>query len=231
MKRLQMSLSGARSVVISDPLQDGGTGDGLVDRVVKFGKGKWQAGDVAVWPYTEEQLHAFANLDEGQSDKLRLRELPFYAPVPLTVDRKTGQIAKGGEPTRLQLKKRIAHLLGDHKLAIKAYLSIRLGGQVARMPVPDLVRHMHAEAAEDAFVWIGLCQFEQEAFDTAAGTFRDYLQRYPAGKWVGLARGLLALSKAKQGKFAEAAEALLPVPEDHPSRDGYDLLIRRWRKE
>ena len=51
------------------------------------------------------------------------------------------------------------------------------------------------------------------------------------GGLLGLARGLLALSKAKQGKFDEAADALVRMPEDDPARDGYDLLIRRWRKE
>ncbi len=241
MKQLQMSLSGDRSVVVSDPLQDGETGDGLVTRVVEFGKGKWQADDVAVWPYPERQLDGFANLNDSQAVKLRGRERRFDAPLPLAFDPQKGQVVQTGDPSRTQLKKRTAQLLGDHQAVIRAYLMIRfdgknkqfvpavVDGKLVRVPVPRRMRRMHEHAAEDAFVWIGVCQFEQAMFDTAANTFRDYLRRHPQGAWVGLSRGLLALSEAEQGNFAEAAETLEAVPKDDPHRDGSLLLIRRWR--
>ena len=228
MKRIQMSLVGERSVVIYDGLQDGGTGEpGSISRVAKLGRGKWRTEDIGVWTYPNVRLQGFANLNDSQELKLLVRREPFKATIPWS-DVAQGRI-NYGPPRREQLKTRNSQILGNYAKSIHSYMNIRLRGKLPRRLRPN-VRRMHARAAEDAFFWIGVCQLEQQDYVAASGTFREYLSSHtPGGAWQGPCRGLLALSLAEQKNYEKAIQVLEEAPSSDPQRDGFDLLIRRWR--
>lgn len=233
-KALQNSLSGERSAVIYDGLDDDETGRGLITRVAAFGKGRWDRNQIGLWPHPEKSFHGFDHLDDQQSPRLLVRRDPFQAPVPLQLVRTEAgniQIAPAGPPQRDQLKIRTAQLLGSYESAVRSYLQIRRAGAIPEnVPVPLEIRRMHARAAEDAFFWIGVCQFEQGDFAPAAATFRDYLNRYQDGVWTDHCRGLLGLALAHQGLFAEAVAELETIPTEAPEWFGYQLWKKRWRR-
>lgn len=239
-KQVQMPLSGKRSVIVSDPLEDGESKKGLLARVAECGQDKWQADDIAVWSYPERQLAGFDNLDDSQSARLRVRKRAFAAPITISFDPAQSRVVKSAK--RTLLKTRIAQLLGKHDEAILSYMTIRLGGNMPpfltvtiagrkiAVPVPPEIIRTHAEAAENASFWIGLCKFEQGKVEKAAEHFFGCFERYLEGPWAEPCRTLRASSRAANGDYGIAIELLEEGSPDDPQRDGHDLLVRRWKK-
>lgn len=238
MRRLQMSLSGDQSAIVYDPLQDTDIGAGALTRVAEFGDGHWNRGDIAVWPYPERALEQSEHPDED--DVRRMNELvaPFDAPVPFAHDPNTKQLVRDPQTgeiqllraEREQLKARIAQLLGDYGNSVKSYV-MRLGDPQGP-EVPAAVNRVHAQAAEDASFWIGVCQMERidRDFAAAVDTFSGYLSKYGRqGKWGQQAEFLRAVSFARDGKPANAVLRLQQIPATHPQAHGHALLIERWR--
>ncbi len=244
MQRLQTSLSGARSAIIHDGL--GCSQFGLFARIASFGSDKWKKDDIEVWPYPEERIEGRENLDKLKQQQLILRQRSFDVPVPITgIDQGTETLLFGTEQ-RLHRKARTLQLVGNFSAAIRGYLSIRLWERLPPMPpdipvpqevihvigqkVPPWIQQMHRSAAEEAFVWMGCCQFEKGDFVAAASTFRNFLQRYDTRPWVSMVRYLYAICLVETDKLSAAIEALEEFANNEVQHDGYELLIRRWKQ-
>jgi hypothetical protein len=234
MKRLQAALAGDRALVVADGLEDDETGEGVVARVAATGGGKWSAADVSLWSYPEQQIHGFGHLTEAQSQKLQVRALPFRVPYPISVSQNPdgSPNVRIGQPERTQLKTRTAQLMGNHAIAVRSYATIVTipfsPTFDARLPIAPEIRRVHAQAAEDASIWIGLCQLELGSFAAATATFREYLKNYKRGTWSDTCFALLAWSLAEQGQIDDALKSLRLVSDKNPQHQGYELLIRRW---
>lgn len=238
MRILQMALSGDRAAIVYDGLQNSRFGEGLLARVSGFSKELWKPGDVSVWSYPEEQVAGFYNLSDRQDDRLRLLMLPFDAPARAqAVDQQSGQI-RFSRPERKQLKTRMEHLLGRYGgrrsetegRAIRSYLMIRGTENFPEgFDVDPTVRRMHTRAAEDAFYWKALCQFEKGEYEAAVESFRNYLERYqPDGLWMNACRYQLAIALANLDRSQEAVKTLQAVPEGAPQHAAAEALLRRW---
>lgn len=236
-QRLQAALTGNRSAVVYDGLQDDGGGPGLISRVSESGGEFWRKEDVGIWSYPERQLDASDNLDEEGRQRLRRWQVPLEAPVPVEFDRAKQQVVIGA-PEKGQYKTRILHLLGDYRTAVGNYQKTRIRAIIdPRYQVPPQIRLMHALAEDDAFFWVGLCQFEQAHYDSAGSTFRDYIERYkqrPGGAWLPHCWSMLALSVAEGGDWGEAvftieeAELALEEQELAALRPRFEFWKRRW---
>lgn len=230
MGRLQASLSGDRSVIIYDSLESNETGPGLVARVADYGSGRYSREDISVWEYPERMLDAAENRGERQREKLLVRELPFRAPVEILKDEQKQQL-RLSRPQAKQYKTRILQLMGSYGDAIESYLVRRLEGTFSpQLSVPPQIRRMHARAAEDAFFWVGVCQYELGDFHDSSEHFADYLKRYPNGIWGPHCRFLRALSLADREEYDAAAQTLEAAPSGDPQAEGYSLFITRWRR-
>jgi hypothetical protein len=235
MQSLQAVLSGNWSAIVYDGLQDGTDTVGLIARVASFGGQYWGKDDVAVWQYPESQLEAFKDLDETQRQLLALWQLPLAAPVTVTYNAQTQQVAIG-RPENGQLKTRTMDLLGDYPTAIGNFLNMRLRAQInPQLTVPPEIRLMHALAEDNAFFWMGLSQFELGNLQSATSTFRGYLRRYarqPNAAWPAHCRTMLALSLAESGEVSAAVDELKnELKEADPAaqlRGRYQFWIHRW---
>jgi len=214
MQRLDTSLTGDRSSLVFDGLQDEANSPGLMTRVADYGGEKWGKDDVGIWPYPEKQTEAAQQRGEGQRKRLSYLELPLAAPVFVQFDVATQQFRSfnfdPNDPENLKVEKlknrkhvtyistRISHLLGDYGSAIRNYQKMRIRLAIAsRQPQPEEVRAINVRAEEDAAYWIGLCQLDRGNFSAATSTFRDYLRRYeknPNAAWTIHCRFMLAIS-------------------------------------
>ena len=232
MRVLQMSLTGERSVVVYDGLQGDTVSEGLVARVARQGKGKWQKEAISVWPYPETRLQAYARLDEKQAGELKSRREGFEAPVPgeFTPDASGTPRIQFGRPSGQQLKYRTSQLLGMHQDVISRYITIQLGAEFPpQILVPPEIRRIHRLAGQDARFWVGVCQFERGEHRSAGETLLRYVKLYPSGKWVASARYLLALSLVHTDRLADAILVLEQSPDTEPQHAGHALLARRLR--
>jgi hypothetical protein len=253
MEALQAPLVGSRAMMISDPLTDSAEDSaGIWTRVVKAGKGRWEAADVRLWDYPETQLDAHVQMTKDQQDSLEGLLRPFEAfknakidprtglPVFLDKDAQLDPAAGKFDPNvrvnvRLtkgeQMHSRLAQLAGEFTEAVKSYTNVRGRClEVLRFEPPPAIRSIHTRAIDDAYFWTALCQFEQGQFQPAADTLGKYRKRAGPGNWMRESRYLLALSLAAAGDRAAAIKELEAVEPDDPEYTGYRLLIRQWRE-
>jgi len=165
--------------------------------------------------------------------KLQQAQDPNYQPPDLTTD----EDATDSAPVvfaraRLQLRGRMAELMGDYATAVAQYQQVRLKRDrfPPKMTITPQTRAMHGQAAEDALYWGGVCQFEQGAFASTVGSCRDYLRRHPQGTHVTACRRLLARSLSASGKTNVAIAELQKVTSNDSQRHGDRWLSARWSK-
>ncbi len=289
MQRIQSQLSGVLSVVAFDGFEDTDFGKGLLSRMNDFKDGLSTSAELAIWRFPEERLDSYANLDEGQKSRLRVRSQPLDASRPI-VSAKQFVILKDGKggianwvitgddgttlmlefagrkmpvpadeisrdriklklsfgPPRRQLfQTRIEQILCDYSKATTKYVPIRLwnrlppAGEGVKIPekdkayyeahLPSEIRTMHKKAAENALFWMATCQFEKRDFQAASETLKLYLSRHENGKWSSATRFLLAMTYLVSDRLTDAIEVLEQTETTDPQRDGFELLIRRWK--
>jgi hypothetical protein len=133
---------------------------------------------------------------------------------------------------RVQLRGRMAELLGDYPTAVSKYQQVRLKRDQfpPKMKVTEPMRTMHDQAAEDALYWGGVCHFEQGEFASAAASCRDYLRRHPQGTHVSVCRRVLVQSLLAGGRTKSAIVELQKVASDDSQRHGDRWLVARWQK-
>lgn len=137
MRVLQQSLAGDQSAVVYDPLHDAGGTPGLYRRVVEAGGEFWNADNVAVWHFPEQQV---AQRDENrkarQEDALSAEQQqafnqwsalysPLTAPIPLVaLNEQTGEVRYGAPQSKLR-DARIHQLRGSIKQALTGFVEAR----------------------------------------------------------------------------------------------------------
>ena len=253
MQRLDTSLTGDRSSLVFDGLQDEANSSGLMTRVADYGGESWGKDDVGIWPYPEQQTEAAQQRGEGQRKRLSYLESPLAAPVFVQYDAATQQFRTLNfdpiDPENLKVEKlksrkhvtyistRISHLLGDYGTAIRNYQKMRIRLVLAsHQPQPDEVRAVNVRAEDDAAYWIGLCQLDRGNFPAATSTFRDYLRRYeenPNAAWTTHCRFMLAISLIED--TADWSEAMYFVEDElddvdlaEPLASRRQFWIKRW---
>jgi hypothetical protein len=232
MARLQASLSGERSMVVFDGLQDFGDAPGLIARVAESGGTAWTKQDVAIWPYPERQLAAAQRLSEAERRRMSQLELPLDAPIPVTVDA-VAQVMTVGAPQNRHILSRTTYMMGNLDAAVSNFQSLRIQlVTAARHRLPDEIRAKHERAGDDAAYWVGLCQMEREQYESAVSTFRDYLRRYrdrSEAAWMPHCRLMLGLALAETGDFGEATFELRdPEQTPEPLRARQRFWVNRW---
>ncbi|WP_166826509.1 tetratricopeptide repeat protein [Thalassoroseus pseudoceratinae] len=213
MKMLQQAASGDDlSAVISQPVPEATRELPSVEKIT-------------LWPYPEERMVARYTTDEP----LRYTDLWFPFQMPFSVELAGGTTNAGqdpnamqqrlqiGRPMQLQLKARTSQLAGDLASAIQQFINVRL--QCTRLitfpNVPTEVRRSHARAFDDAYFWIGICQFELDRPDQAAQTFGSYIDQFgERGFHREQARLLLAECTSSN---VERVKILTEVSDDSPA--------------
>lgn len=224
MQQLQQSVSAdALTAVIYQPLPE-------PDRKLPFVK------KISLWPFPEKQLVARYTTEEP----LRYANLWLPFQMPFSVEVPGGVLQAGdanqlrnslqlGQPLQLQLKARTSQLGGDLSSAIQEYINVRL--QCTRMDelsnVPTELRRSHSKAFEDAYFWIGVCQFELGRLEQAAQTFASYVDHElfrDRGSHLEQARLLLAQC---QNTPEDRAIYLREIPDGSPAKDQADFELRK----
>ncbi len=251
MEQLQDLLTGTRSVLLFDGLQDTEFRTGLLNRVAAAGENLWETDDISVWEFCDEQTNAFEHLTEQQQQLLEIIRAPFLSPIPIeSMNAEAESIEElgivYGEPRRQHEVARNAHLTGNLPEAIRDYLRIQLIGNFPPVPkdvlIPEefraalvsvmdpTIRQFHAVAAEQARYWSGVCQYERQEFEIASRTLENYLNHHrDQGTWSTAAKYLLGICLAKSGNRAAGARTLGRVDESDPYYHACQLMIKRWK--
>jgi hypothetical protein len=251
MKALSEQLSGDKSLVVYDPLEEGESA-GLWHRVVAAGRGHWEPEAISPWSYTESQLarHADPSGDEISQLNLLIDSWNSFLMVLIGPDG-TAKLAESvivKDPSSsesdpnirydvhstqgMQRRARLAQVGGNFADALKGYIEVR-GGCMRLLSAPlaidkvIIARHIRAE--DDAAYWTGLCKVEQEEYEIAVTLLQGYREKHAQGAWVAHSRFLSAISLAALGKFKEAIELLEQTPADSPEYFGHQFRIRQWR--
>ena len=228
--RLERFLTGESAVVISENLTaTSQESSSVLNRVAAADGSRWKRDDIRIWPHPGNRLRGFENLDPG---KLQARWVPFQAPLSMDKNPQTKQIVLG-PPTRFELKTRTRQLMGRRDEAVRGYLRVQLDYKniPAAAPLPPAIRSMHAEAAEDALFWGGVCQMEMDNPQGAARTFETYLakvEQFLSGRHTDHCRVLWAICLAELKQPAKAAAVLKPVPPSSPEHASAAFLERAW---
>jgi hypothetical protein len=223
MRMLQSQFSGTHASVVSDPLQIVDGIPGLLGRVSKAGAKYWQPGAVRLWSYAESQLAAYARLTEDQQRKLTGLKSVWDAP-------RVVESAEAGAAVRRRklIHARMAQVSGDYDDAIVGYGLVRLSGAARPGSIEQFVNN---QAADNAFFWKGICQYERGDYAGAADTFEKYLKPAAPGLWQASCRYQLARSRAATGNLAAAIKTLEETPETDYRRAGHLLLVREWKRK
>lgn len=230
MHRLQGVLAGDRAAIVYDALVDTAAGDGLITRVVDAGGDRWNRDDVSLWLHPTDRIHAAAERDEAERQRLLVLTSPFDAPV---VEKVADGVYAPIPPTRELLKTRIEQLLGRFASAIRGYLPIRVERNIPDdSHVPPEARRIQAVAGEHAAYWTALAQMQQKKYAAAVDSFRLYESAYPAidARWNGWATARQAVCLARRNRFKEAVEAVDRMDERHPEYPAMQLARRDWSR-
>lgn len=192
---------------------------GLLERVVDAGaNGFWDADDVTIWEFPENQLteiEAARGAEEtGLSELFRVFRGPYRPQtIPGTNEIRTVPLDKSLHFVRIELLK------GEAREALNDFLPMR----VDRHRIPA-----NALAAEFAALWTGVCQYETGRFELAETTFRAFSEAphrvagHERAAWDWRVRSQLAL-----GNLERARELLEQMPANlTTARDRY--LLKRW---
>lgn len=238
MRTIQLALRGEQTALIYDSLTDGEFGPGMLNRVSSASSGRWQAEELSIWPYPEQQLHAFSNMNDSQRNFFEVMRVPYSAPIDREVDPEAQTATV--QPQRLQWRTRLSQLFGEFEDSIQKYMLVRTRRNfptavMQSWGIPEarheFVSYMHAKAAEDAMFWSGVCQMEVGNFDAAIDTFREYVRQYSEGQgamWRPHCRWLWAVSEAEQGSVKAGVALLEEVPAGDINRPACEFLIQRW---
>jgi len=231
MKKLQMSLTGDRAVVVYDGLLDDGQVAGLLTRVARFAGTQWNPEDTSLWAYPAQQAGAATDTESADAKESARRMQRFEIPLERLVDLQQLTV-QFGPPQHSLWKSRVTQLLGDYVSATTVFQAIRIDGDLpVQFKVNEDIRRMHAEGIDDATYWVGLCQYELGEFRSARETLRNYLSVRVSvgGAWVDNARELFAICLAREGRLAEATLHMTELDDDLPRHRGPRLLLSRWR--
>jgi len=229
-----------------------GSAPGVFERIAAA-EPSWSADKINVWTYPlVRQVQMMSLGTSGDPNLLRLFQVtmqPFLAPLEARRDQETRvaeeleanrkyfgeslatpsrQTGQGGTiaPSMRHARARILQLQGHHADAVANFVTLR---HLAVTPPPDPAwQSIYQRAAEDAFYWSCVCQYEIGEYELAAKSLADYLKRYRRGNWHGPAALLLAECQRELDHLPEAVQALKTATLDEGYRTTMAILARRW---
>lgn len=237
---LQQSLTGGRSMIVSDLLHDfqvGNFGDsaekeaGAISRVAQAGSDYWKPEDVSVWNHPEQSLYYSSHRNDKQQQIRNAMFMPFRAPMRVKTNKENQQM-QIGDPEEIQYKTRVSQLMGDYPLAVAKYSSIRLDCRTFRtIRVDQNILRMHEAAFDDALYWTGLCHMQEDNISAAISTFSQYINPNRKGlgpSWISQAVINQAICFARIGDFSSAVGTLKLLPPQSSSFPAAQHLVKRW---
>ncbi|MEX0725043.1 MAG: hypothetical protein WD065_02160 [Planctomycetaceae bacterium] len=242
MQSLQDAMSGDRTLLIYDPVEDHPDHVGMLTRVASVKRAPWKKQDIGLWTHPEQTIRAIESLEENQIYQQNLFIRKFTLNAPLGVLNETNKEGKAGAqfgpPTGGVFKTRIQQVIGNYKEAITSYVTIKLDCRtVQKTPFPEEIKEMeqqmkqmHQLAGDDASYWIALSQMELQDFKAAENSMRSYAGQYRAGRWMMANLSTFSKILARQGKYLGATSILEKAPDFDPQKPSYGYLIQRWKR-
>ncbi len=228
MQNLQDALSGDRTVLLYDPLEDLPDQTGSLTRVAAVKSAMWKKEDLGIWTHPEESIRQVDLLRSDQMYQNKFGEKRFSLDAPLYMAE-----AEFGPPTGRTFKTRIQQLLGNYKEAVSSYVTVKFDciEVLKHQEIPPQIKLMHAWAFEDSSYWIALAQLEQDDAKSAEDSSRNYLNKFKGGvgRWTFPASDLVATLLAQSGKLSGAIFFLEKVPPEAPQRPAQEYLLKRWK--
>lgn len=233
--RLQRAFTGARAMVIFDPLIGVEGQTGQVSRVTNWPGKPWEPGQIAVWDYPENQLSGQESLSAQHQQTLTRITDAWKTPVVGEKVKQNNQEFSVARGTNLYLFARLDHAQGKLEDAVMGYTRVRV--QLKQRPelkeVTERLVYAYMMADEDTLFWTGVCKVDQGTKTDrriATDKLQQYLKVYAKGRWVDASHGLLAELAADAGDFAAAIAEIEKITPDHPQHQGFQFLKRKWEK-
>lgn len=231
--RLQKAFTGARAMVISEPLVDHAGQAGLATRVAKWPGNPWSTEQIALWSYPESQLSGLESLSAQHQQTLTRITDGWKMPIVGVRSKSGDKTVEVRRPTNLLLFARLDHAEGNLEDAVKGYTHARV--ELMKRPdveqITERVVYAYLMAAEDSLFWTAVCKTDQGSNTDrriATDKLRQYQQVYAKGRWVDAGHILQAQIYADAGNFAGAIAELDLVTPDHPQSQGLAFLKKTW---
>jgi len=191
---------------------------GLLDRIRAVDS--LASHEIGVWDYPEQQTTDFYASGGEQGADLQSVFAVLRAPRVLRRQPSAnGTIQVEVDAQRPLRFVRVEHLKGEFAEALQHY------GAIRSAPAGNS-SSVNLEASEFAAYWIAVCQYEMHRDSAAQSNCDLYRRLYPQGLWIQPINEISALSLAREGRWAEAAQVLADAPSP-TLRDLY--LIHKWR--
>lgn len=232
---LQMELVGDLACEVFESLQSLNGEPGLIERTSAVRKKIFSDTSINLWKYPYQM---YGQIIDATDASRQLRNI-YLATINKSVqairtnrDQADKVTFKTSLVKRMQIS-RINQILGNEADAISSYMKLRLqggvaGGASAELQQENLLRLMQIE---DAQYWSALCQFETKDYRIAAQTFKNYLQRFPQGRWQSSALELLADAQANRQQFKSAADVFGQATLSSPRQARQLLKLKNWKEQ
>ena len=235
--------------VIWEPLVSHGAfaGEGIIDIVTESVAGLIKSDAIGVWDYPEGQRSARETLTTEQKSLLDRIHEPMSAPRPYRQSLDTGTPPKleYGSGRQMQLKARVAQVLGRPQDAIPLYVRIQTWRNTApkadpkqliddalleqAKQLPEEILKLHSRASLETSFWQATSQLELGRHSAAASAFDFWIRTSPSPELTGQAILLIALSRAQQGDLIIGGGFLKRLPKENASYQKAQILKKRWQ--
>jgi hypothetical protein len=235
--------------VIWEPLVSYGAFDdgGIIEIVTESVVGRVEPESIGIWDYPEGQRTAREALTTQQKTLIDSIHEPMIAPRPYRQSRDTKSPPKleYGSGRQMQLKARVAQVLGRPQDAIPLYVRIQTWRNTApkaapkqviddalleqAKQLPEEILKLHSRAALEASFWQATSQLDLDRHSAAASTFEFWIRTSPSPELTGQAFLLLALSRAQQGDLIVGGGFLNKIPKENASYQKAQILRKRWQ--
>ena len=134
------------------------------------------------------------------------------------------------EKERDQYKTRVMQVMGQiNSDVVSGYQQVRLNSPGNLV---GTLKTFYDDATQDAMYWSGLCQMENEDYDSAITTLSTYLRTHPEGRRRDTARLLVARMLAQKEDWSKAVETIQPtIDANAPQKVGNEFLKKRWEAQ
>jgi len=215
---------------------------------------------VGLWNYPEQRRVGHDSFTPKQAALYESLTTTFSVPHPITIQLPQDQNLSEGWTPEIQVgpglglhrQARVDQILYRPQKAIPLYLKIQSyralppspkdAPAIPRQLEPVIARHLpndirikHLRAAEEALFWRAACQFQKQAYESAAKAFEVYLRQVATksyeGRFKSEANYLAGLSLGLAGNYSRGTAFLRNVPPGHSRFHAARYLIQLWTRE